>query len=212
MRIRPDVIVLSEYTAFNWDSEAGALFIQDCRTLPPSLPSSHVHITMIIILAVLAATRASPVGLLSPHLVSLDRRQTVGPGSSCDDPDGCRSLADIIRSCVLTILLCTWVSMHPNIPSPDERWPRVALRRVGLMLLALLVPEAVVAWALRQRQAAAGLAEKHKGRSQTLRSRFNGDHQTQERDGPSPTVSSRPWVVLWSTKETGPSEYFCPIT
>jgi len=53
--------------------------------------------------------------------------------------------------------------MHPNIPSPDERWPRVAVRRVGLMLLALFVPEAVIAWALRQRQAAAELAEEHRG-------------------------------------------------
>jgi len=52
--------------------------------------------------------------------------------------------------------------MHPNIPSPDERWPRLAWRRAGLMLLALLVPEAVIGWALRQRLAAAELAKKHK--------------------------------------------------
>jgi len=66
---------------------------------------------------------------------------------------------------MLTIFLCTWVSMHPNIPSPDERWPRVAWRRAGLVLLALIAPEAVIGWALRQRQAAAELAEKHKGDS-----------------------------------------------
>jgi hypothetical protein len=53
--------------------------------------------------------------------------------------------------------------MHPNIPSPDERWPKLAWRRAGLMLLALFVPEAVVSWALRQRRAAAELAEEHKG-------------------------------------------------
>jgi len=58
--------------------------------------------------------------------------------------------------------------MHPNIPSPDDRWPRIAWRRVGLMLLALFVPEAVVSWALRQRQAAAALAEEHKGEGWTL--------------------------------------------
>jgi hypothetical protein len=33
------------------------------------------------------------------------------------------------------------------------------------MLLALFVPEAVIAWALRQRQAAAELAEEHKSES-----------------------------------------------
>jgi len=52
--------------------------------------------------------------------------------------------------------------MHPNIPSPDERWPRLALRRAGLMLVALFMPEAVIGWALRQRVVAAELAEKHK--------------------------------------------------
>jgi len=58
--------------------------------------------------------------------------------------------------------------MHPNIPSPDERWPRVAIRRAGLLLLALLVPEAVVGWALRQRQAAAELAAEHKKEGWTI--------------------------------------------
>jgi hypothetical protein len=53
--------------------------------------------------------------------------------------------------------------MHPNIPSPDERWPRVAIRRAGLLLLALFVPEAVVGLALRQRQVAAKLADEHRG-------------------------------------------------
>jgi len=118
---------------------------------------------MILILAILAATRASPVGQRLPSFLSLDQLQA--PRSSCDDPDGCRSLADIIRSCIITIFLCTWVSMHPNIPSPDERWPRVAIRRAGLLLLALLVPEAVIGWALRQRQAAAELAKEHKSES-----------------------------------------------
>ena len=128
------------------------------RPLPPPLRT-----TMILILAILSATRASPLGLRSPPILSLDNLQATGP--SCDDPNGCRSLGDIIRSCILTILLCTWVSMHPNIPSPDERWPRLTFRRAGLMLLALFVPEAVIAWALRQRRAAAELAEDHKGES-----------------------------------------------
>jgi len=58
--------------------------------------------------------------------------------------------------------------MHPNIPSPDERWPRVALRRAGLLFLALFVPEAVIGWALRQRYAAAELAKEHKGEGWTI--------------------------------------------
>jgi len=130
---------------------------------PRLLPPSYLRTAMLVILAILAATRASPFGPRAPPILSQDQLQVTQP--SCDDPYGCRSLGDIIRSCVVTIFLCTWVSMHPNIPSPDERWPRLALRRAGLLLLALFVPEAVIGWALRQRLAAAGLAKAHKGES-----------------------------------------------
>ena len=116
---------------------------------------------MIVLLAILAATRTSPVGLRGASDISLDRRQP----PSCDDPNGCRSLTDIIWSCVLTTLLCTWASVHPNIPGPDEKWPRITLRRVGLMLVSLVAPEAIIAWAWRQRQLATRLAESQKGES-----------------------------------------------
>jgi len=135
---------------------------------PPSSASLSLSLrtTMLVILAILAATRASPFDLPSPPVPSQDHLQLTQP--SCDDPNGRRSLGDIIRSSIVTILLCTWVSMHPNIPSPDERWPKLALRRAGLLLLSLFVPEAVIGWALRQRQAAAELAKKHKGEGWTI--------------------------------------------
>ncbi|KAI9462143.1 hypothetical protein F5148DRAFT_233795 [Russula earlei] len=113
---------------------------------------------MFIILAILAATRAFPLG----------QHQLLPRSPSCDGPDGCRSLWHIIWSCAVTILLCTWVSVHPNIPSPDETWPRVTLRRIGLMLGALFVPEFMVAWALKQRQVAADLAMMHKDEGWTI--------------------------------------------
>ncbi|KAH9962611.1 hypothetical protein BC827DRAFT_1129886, partial [Russula dissimulans] len=105
---------------------------------------------MIIILAILAATRASPLGQPSPPLVS----RNIFQQPACPGSDGYRSLWDIIRSCVVTILLCTWASVHPNIPSPDDRWPKIAVRRVGLLLAALIMPEVITGWALRQRLAA----------------------------------------------------------
>ncbi|KAI9462136.1 hypothetical protein F5148DRAFT_233524 [Russula earlei] len=121
---------------------------------------------MLIILAILAATRAFPLGQSSPPLVSPNQFQPRSP--SCDDPDGCRSLWHIIWSCAVTILLCTWVSVHPNIPGPDETWPRVTLRRIGLMLGALFVPEFMVAWALKQRQVAVDLAKEHEEEGWTI--------------------------------------------
>jgi len=133
--------------------------------LPTAAPHIFLHIctTMIIILAILAAIRASPLGPPSP-LVLRDQLQP----PPCSDPHGCRSLWDIIRSCGFTIFLCTWAAVHPNIPSPDERWPKIAVRRVGLMFAALVVPEAIVGWALRQRLAAIKLAEEHKDKGWTI--------------------------------------------
>jgi hypothetical protein len=134
------------------------------RHILPTAPhphASHLNTTMIILLAILAATRAYPLNpqSQSPPVLSLNHLQS----PSCNDQNNCRSLWDIIRSCALTIFLCTWVSVHPNIPDPDEAWPKVTLRRVGLMLATLVVPEAIISWALRQRLAARKLAKDHEG-------------------------------------------------
>ncbi|KAI9430741.1 hypothetical protein F5148DRAFT_967780, partial [Russula earlei] len=59
------------------------------------------------------------------------------------------SLWHIRWSCAITLLLCAWVSVHPNIPSPDETWPRVMLQWIGLKLGALFVLEFMVTWALK---------------------------------------------------------------
>jgi hypothetical protein len=126
------------------------------------LPLHHLSTAMIFILAILAATRATPLAIPSPLVL---RGEPQAP--SCIDPQGspCRSLWNIIHSSLLTIFLCTWASVHPNIPSPHERWTSIKFRRIKLMLSALIMPEAIFAWALRQRLAARRLAEAHKGKS-----------------------------------------------
>jgi len=85
----------------------------------------HHRATMIFILAILAilaATRASHVGLQSPPVDSLDQLQA--PGHSCDNPNGCRSLWDIISSRLSCVpgygYLCTRTSQVPRI---DGRRP-----------------------------------------------------------------------------------------
>jgi hypothetical protein len=112
---------------------------------------------MLIALAILGAVRASPASREPSPIV------TVAQAASCVDLHGCRTLWNIIWSCLFTLLLCTWVSVHPNIPGPDEEWPRITFRRVGLMLAALIAPEFVILWAIRQRLLAHELAEEHKG-------------------------------------------------
>lgn len=65
-----------------------------------------------------------------------------------------RTLQDIIWSCLVTIFACTWVAVHPNIPGPEEsQWTRFR-RRVSTMFYAIIAPELMTLWAMRQRHAA----------------------------------------------------------
>ncbi|KAF9474057.1 hypothetical protein BDN70DRAFT_962619 [Pholiota conissans] len=76
-------------------------------------------------------------------------------------PYGQRSVSDIVISCFATIFACTWSAIHPNIPSPmDCGWTRLK-RQFLTMLCALLAPELITAWALRQYWAAKDLAQSY---------------------------------------------------
>ncbi len=67
----------------------------------------------------------------------------------------------IICGCLLTILASTWLAVHPNVPGRDltkeenlTRWwipSRTKIMHAELMLIAILAPEAMVGWAIRQR-------------------------------------------------------------
>ncbi|KAG9055563.1 hypothetical protein FS842_001837 [Serendipita sp. 407] len=79
------------------------------------------------------------------------------------DADSYRSLPNIIWSCLTTILLCTWVSLHPNVTKPVDETRLTKRQRYAHKLCAflqdqafpfvllLVAPEWVLMWALRQR-------------------------------------------------------------
>ncbi|KAI0062799.1 hypothetical protein BV25DRAFT_1825343 [Artomyces pyxidatus] len=75
---------------------------------------------------------------------------------SCTDISICRTRYTIIWSSLVTIIACVWTAIHRNIPRPKGRthWFRHALDRVleaaKIVVVTLLVPEWVLAWALRQ--------------------------------------------------------------
>jgi hypothetical protein len=74
-----------------------------------------------------------------------------------------RTTWNIVWSCAATIFACIWVALHPNIPGPDESTLKITLRRVKLMAMALIAPELVVVWAMRQWLVSRTLAEKYRG-------------------------------------------------
>ncbi|KAK7022583.1 hypothetical protein R3P38DRAFT_2628998 [Favolaschia claudopus] len=70
-----------------------------------------------------------------------------------------RSLPGIIEGCLSTILLCIWISLHPNVPlAKRNSFPPPKLK---LMLLSLVAPEVTLGFAARQALVARWVAKKH---------------------------------------------------
>jgi hypothetical protein len=84
--------------------------------------------------------------------------------STCNDLHDCRTLWNIIWSSLITVFACIWLSVHPNIPAPDESWGKKVARRVCTMVLALFAPELIVGWAMRQLILASRIAKENKSR------------------------------------------------
>ena len=92
---------------------------------------------------------------------TIENRSLVG--NHCNDLTHCRTIWNIVWSCLATIFSCTWVAVHPNVPCPRKRdangwierciWnPLLSFmeHRLPLFICALLVPEYVLAWSIRQ--------------------------------------------------------------
>ena len=105
-------------------------------------------------------TLAAP---LTSLLAESSSNTTVLDTPPCICPAIGRSLWDILWSCLATITACSWVSIHPNIPAPNESRLRIFLRRLELMFWAVVGPEMIIAWAYRQWSGARQLEKHYKG-------------------------------------------------
>ena len=116
-----------------------------------------------------ASTDASPVPFIDNRSLAVNH---------CTDLSHCRSIWNIVWSCLVTIFSCTWVAIHPNVPSPKKReangWIEICIwnpllsfaeHRLPLFVCALLVPEYVLAWAIRQFLSARKIANQDKSES-----------------------------------------------
>ncbi|KAF7970316.1 hypothetical protein HWV62_24388 [Athelia sp. TMB] len=106
---------------------------QMCGALPVS---NHVNI--------------APSALNSTISLRLAASANLDQNDACSDFDHCRSLASIVTSCLGTIFACVWVAVHKNIPGPKQSWISVQVESLKVVLMTLLVPEWVLAWAVRQ--------------------------------------------------------------
>ena len=84
-------------------------------------------------------------------------------GNHCNDLAHCRTVWNIVWSCLVTIFSCTLVAVHPNVPCPKKQeengWIKRCIwnsllsffrHRLPLFICALLVLEYMLAWAIRQ--------------------------------------------------------------
>lgn len=79
-------------------------------------------------------------------------------------PPTARGTSDILYTCLITISLCVYTAIHPNIPRPGSR--RAWLNRTGWVITGILAPEYVMWTAFMQhreaRQLVSFLNNKHR--------------------------------------------------
>ncbi|KAK0196711.1 hypothetical protein F5146DRAFT_1129506 [Armillaria mellea] len=115
--------------------------------------------------------------------------------------DDRRTLSNILWSCLATVFACTWLAVHPNVPGrniTDSAIP-YAIERTKIMIIAILAPEIIVAWAAEQFIVARRVCHTL-GRNLTMADGFflsmGGYYYTQQRELVGlKTVRSHPYLV-----------------
>ncbi|ESK82944.1 hypothetical protein Moror_11822 [Moniliophthora roreri MCA 2997] len=80
----------------------------------------------------------------------------------CININGCRTATGILWSCLSVILACTWVAIHPNIPKVGTHSAVVVCKDIELMVIAILAPEVIILWAMRQWYSAKAITKQFK--------------------------------------------------
>ncbi|KDQ62098.1 hypothetical protein JAAARDRAFT_189471 [Jaapia argillacea MUCL 33604] len=100
-------------------------------------------------------------GTLASPILAASANQDTAPIYAADAAHT-RTEWNIIWSCLVTIISCTWIAIHPNIPNPEDSSFRIALRRAHIMLVALIAPELITIVAARQWLDARRLAQAYR--------------------------------------------------
>jgi hypothetical protein len=93
---------------------------------------------------------------------------TVSGVQAADERPETRTMIGIIWGCVSTTFVCTWVSVHPNVPprTTEEYGWKYLLRRLRLVFWALIVPELVLVWSAKQWYVAGKIADTYNDRGE----------------------------------------------
>lgn len=113
---------------------------------------------MLLLHSILTSTYSTPVPYIGINLFNIPTLDC-----TCPDPTTRRTTWNIIKSCLATVFLCTWVAVHQNIPSPTDTQAAIFRRRLKIMFWALVAPEVVIFWAMRQWFGARKVVQMFKG-------------------------------------------------
>ena len=107
----------------------------------------------------LVSTRAAPLDIVSGGATpnNLVLPTYVSP------PADQRTVFGILWNSFLTLAIATWASVYPNIPGPGGKWWEPAWRRIELVFWAILTPELICFWGLRQFYGATKIKKKVDG-------------------------------------------------
>ncbi|KAJ7574608.1 hypothetical protein C8J56DRAFT_1125135 [Mycena floridula] len=100
------------------------------------LDNQALRFGLLFLLIFVAAANGAPIQL--------------SPADPCENLYTCRRSFDIIWGCLVTLFACTWVAVHPNVPSPGQSSFRLILRRFMMMSVGIIAPEVIVFLAARQ--------------------------------------------------------------
>lgn len=116
---------------------------------------------LFLLLTILASSQSAPTSptTISPIHVDPSTKISLLPPDAQQCPFPGRTTNHILWSCLTTIFTCTWVAVHPNLPGPEDSGFQRLRRRIVTMISAILAPELLAMWALRQRLIAARLQE-----------------------------------------------------
>lgn len=85
--------------------------------------------------------------------------------TSIESQESRHTLEQIIWSCFATIFACMWIAVHPSVPNKltSSRWP--PLKRCAIMMAsAIVTPEFMVLWAIREKLIAVKIIKEYNRR------------------------------------------------
>ncbi|KAF8656122.1 hypothetical protein AX16_002760 [Volvariella volvacea WC 439] len=119
----------------------------------------------VLLILFLARTLAYPVDVPpnNPIQPAFPVLNSIVDAAGCiRDPRRVRSLPELLYNCFGTIAICTYIAIHPNMPDRRDSFSKKVKQKLQTTICALLAPEAVIVWAMKQNILASKIADHYK--------------------------------------------------